>query len=184
MKEIEVKILNVDLRRVKQSLEELGAKSVLRPTLLREWYFRIPGISEDERNFYSLRLRTEGKKNVLAAKIRKEDKRYHINKEVEIEVSDTAGTKTLLALLGFSIFRQREKIRQVYCLDSIKIAIDQYPRVKPYIEIEGGKKSDIMSFVKKLGYSTSDTTNKTATEIIKETGLNPNNLFFRKKGKG
>lgn len=183
MKEIEVKILNVDLQGIKKAFKTLGAKSVLKPTLFEEWYFEIPGVKEKERKFYSLRLRAEGKKNILTAKLQKEDQRYHVNEEVEIEVSDIKRTRTLLILLGFHVFRQREKIRETYQFESVKIVIDKYPGIRPYIEIESLKKGAILSFIQKLGYSAKDTTNKTATEVIKEAGLNPDRLFFKRMGK-
>jgi len=182
MKELELKILNINKRKIKEKLNKLQAKLILKQTLFQEWYFEIPGLTQEEREFYSLRLRTEGKKSFLTAKnqskIQKEDRRYHINKEIEIEILNVQNLKKLLNLLRFNIFRQREKTREIYQLGRVKLAIDQYPKIAPYMEIEGPSKKNIIEIVKKLGYSPKDTTNKTATILIKEAGINPNSLFF------
>lgn len=176
MVEIEVKILDVNVSKIKKTLRKIGAKQILKPTLFQEWYFRIPGITKKEKEFYSFRLRSEGKKNILTIKIKKKDASYLVSKETEIEVSSAENTKTLLAVLRFKVFRQRKKIREIYKIDNVKIMIDQYPGIKPYIEIESTRKKDVSDFVRKLGYSFKDTTSKTATEIIREAGLNPDNL--------
>jgi adenylate cyclase class IV len=57
---------------------------------------------------------------------------------------------------------------------------DEYPEMNPYVEIEAASKKEVESFVKKLGYSFADTTNETATGVIKKAGLNPNKLVFQK----
>lgn len=175
MKEIELKILDVDINNLEKKLKDCGAKLILKPTVFREYYFEIPGLTTEEREFYSFRLRAEGDVNVLTAKHKEEDDQFNINKEVEINVSSIEDTKELLSILRFKIFRQREKIREIYKIDNIKVMIDKYNGICPYAEIESTSKESVESFVKILGYSLKDTTNKTATTLLKESGLDPNN---------
>lgn len=181
MKEIELKILNIDRNKIKKSLKKLGATVIMKPTLVKELYFEMPILPDKQRKFSSFRLRSEGKNNYLTIKIKKgdgEDKIYHIREEVQISVSNFKQTKILLELLGFKAFRCREKIREDYKLGEIKIEIDQYPKMKPYIEIEGTNKKSIEQFLDKLGFPIRYTTNDTATQIIRRAGLDPNKLLF------
>ncbi len=53
--------------------------------------------------------------------------------------------------------------------------------MQPYIEIEASNKKHAIEFLKKIGFDITYTTNKTATEVIRHAGLNPDNLVFGKK---
>jgi adenylate cyclase class 2 len=158
-KEIEVKILN-------------------KPTLFREIYWET---SIKKREYSSFRLRSEGNNCFLTLKIKKDDNKFEIRDELEVKVSDFLIVTKILKLTGFKIFRQREKKREEYNIGRIKIEIDKYPYLKPYLEIEGSNKIEIKKILNKLGFSFRHTTNKTATEIILDAGLNPNYLLFKKR---
>ncbi len=173
--EVELKILNINPIKTRKILRALGAKKTMSSTLLRELYFRGNG------NFSSLRLRSEGKKQYLTLKTKQEDKNFNIRMEHQIEVSDLDTTKNILELLGYELFRQREKLREHYELLKVNIEIDQYPNMTPYMEIEAPSKKIAEEFIKKFGFPLSLTTNKTASEIIRDAGLNPDNLCFEKE---
>lgn len=177
-KEIEVKILNIDPKKLGNTIKKLGGKKILHPTILRELYFESPS---KKRMYSSFRLRSEGKENLLTLKVRKEDKLFEMRNEYEIVVSSFDVTQKILELAGFKVFRQREKIRESYQLGTIRIEIDTYPGMKSYAEIEATNKNVIKQFIKKIGFSFQYTTKKTATEVIRSAGLNPDNLVFSKK---
>lgn len=178
-KEIEVKILNIDRERLRATLKKLGARQVLKPTLMRELYLESP---VKERVYSSFRLRAQGKNSFLTLKLKKgEDKKFEIRDELEVEVDDFNAMRKILRLAGFTIFRQREKIREEYQLGKIKVEIDEYPKMKPYMEIEAFSKKEIKDFLKKIGFPLEYTTSGTATEIIQNAGVNPDYLLFWKK---
>jgi len=176
-KEIEVKILNIDKASIGKTLKKLGAIKILKPTLMRELYWES---SAKKRLYSSFRLRSEGNDNFLTIKLKKEDNNFEIRDEFEVAVGDFGKTKKILELAGFKVFRQREKVREEYKLGKTKIEIDQYPNMNPYLEIEGSSKKEVEKFLKKLGFSLKYTTNRTATEVIRDAGLDPNFLFFKK----
>jgi len=177
-KEIEIKILNINPRKLRNTIKKLGGKQILRPTLLRELYFESPS---GERVYSSFRLRSEGEKNFLTLKVKRNDKRFEIRDEYEVEVSDFAVTKSILELAGFKIFRQREKIRESYCVGTAHIEVDTYPGMRPYAEIESTNKKEIEKFIEKIGFPLEYATKKTATEVIRDADLNPDDLVFPKK---
>lgn len=177
-KEIEIKILNINPRKLRAVIKRLGGGQILRPTLMRELYFESPA---KDRVYSSFRLRSEGKKNVLTLKIKKLDKRFEIRDEYEVVVDNFNMTKNILELAGFKVFRNREKKRESFRVGKIRIEIDTYPGMNPYAEIESENKSDIEKFLNQIDFSLTYATKKTATEIIRDTGLDPDNLTFTKK---
>jgi adenylate cyclase class 2 len=180
-KEIEVKVLNIDPVKLRKNLKKMGAVQVFPPTLFREIYWESPA---EERIYSSFRLRLEGKKSFLTLKIKKEDRHFEVRDEFEVEVGDFSMALKILELAGFKIFREREKRREEYRIGTIKVEIDEYPKMRPYMEIEASSKKDALTFLKQLGFPLKYTTNRTATEVIQDAGLDPNRLLFLKKKTG
>lgn len=174
-REVEVKILNIDAVKLRRNLKKLGAVRIFPPTVFREIYWESPA---KERVYSSFRLRSEGKKNYLTLKIKKDDQHFEIRDEFEVEVGDFSMTMKIFELAGFKVFCEREKRREEYRIGTIKIEIDEYPKMKPYMEIEASNKKDALALLKQIGFPLKYTTNRTATEIIQDAGLDPNHLLF------
>ena len=96
--------------------------------------------------------------------------------ETEIEVSSFEETNELLEKLGFSYRSYQEKRREKYILNEHEIDIDTWPKLSPYVEIEGKDKNDIEKILNILGYSFNDTISCTVDEIYKKLGLDINNM--------
>lgn len=96
--------------------------------------------------------------------------------ETEIEVSSFEETNELLEKLGFSYRSYQEKVREKYILDEHEIDIDTWPKLSPYVEIEGKDENDIENILSILGYSFKDTISCTVDEIYKKFGLDINNM--------
>jgi len=175
-KEIELKILNIEPKKIKEKIEKVGGEQILGPTLFHELYFES---SAQKQRYSSFRLRLEGGVSILNLKMENEvSEQFEIRDEYEVEVSDFETTKKILELAGFTVFREREKMREAYRIGSVRIEIDTYPNIKPYIELESETEEDIKKLVELLGFNMKDTTKNTATVILKEAGLDPNKLKF------
>ncbi len=182
MKEVELKILNIDVPAMRRKLTKLGLKRVMKPTFFHEVHFTSRSFNGKGSYASLFRLRKEGKQSFLAVKIKeKKDKRFDVRQETEVSVSDFEKTKKILESVGFEILREREKFREEYRMRGIKVEIDRYPRIGPYAEIEGNDKKTVLKFLSVLGFSLQDTTNKTATGILKEAGIGDGKLTFRKR---
>ena len=96
--------------------------------------------------------------------------------ETEIEVNSFEETNELLEKLGFSYRSYQEKRREKYILNEHEIDIDTWPRLLPFIEIEGNDKNDIEKILSILGYSFKHTVSCTVDEIYKNIGLDINNM--------
>lgn len=96
--------------------------------------------------------------------------------ETEIKVDSFEETNELLEKLGFSHRGYQEKRREKYILNDHEIDIDTWPKLLPYIEIEGTDENDIEKILNILGYSMSQTVSCTVDEIYKTINLDINNM--------
>lgn len=177
-KEIEIKILNIDIKKIEDEFRELSVKKIIPRSLYREHYFAL---LHKNLPISSLRLRQEGPDSVVLALKEKRDlsDEYLIRQEYEVTVSDFLTMESILNKLDFSVFRKREKYRTTYKWNSVLIAIEEYPHIPTYIEIEAPSQKEIDEFLHAFSLSKHITTNKTASEIITEAGYDENNLIFK-----
>lgn len=181
MMEIEVKILDIDLGKTEKAIKKLGGKLVHNNLLYKELYFST---ENNNLKFSSMRLRAEGDDIYLAMKFKQgNNKKYLSRKELQIKVSDFDTTSEIIQQLGFKPIGIREKLRKEYKVGKIKVELDQYPNIPPYMEIEGNNQKHVNEFLTKLGYDLKYTVNFSATEIIRQYGKNPSNLTFKNKKK-
>lgn len=142
--EYEVRALEIDKRKIIESLERLGAKKVGDWHQKRYVYDIIP---KDENSW--IRLRTNGIKTTLAFKS-VETKTIDGTKEVEVEVSDFEDTNVILNQMGYYNKGFQENKRIQYILDGVEIDIDTWPKIPTYLEIEGHSKEEIYNIIDKL----------------------------------
>ena len=177
MKEIELKVLEIDVKKIIKKLVSLGAKKILSKTFFVEKAFDL----EDKRitkNNNLLRLRQEGKKTYLTYKYKEnKGKIFRMADETEVEVSNFTDVEQILKLIGFNCYRVREKWRTTYEIDQVKVEVDQYPKIPIYLEFEGSIKG-IKKVLRVLEIDIKIATPMTATQVIRHYGFDPNNLKF------
>ena len=172
MKEIEVKILDVNPASVRRRLKSLGAKKIFGPVLVRELFFEHPDVPAKKRGYTSFRLRLVGREVEITVKTARAGGRYKVQDEREIVVNDFAAARALIEALGFRVFRTREKKREEYRLGAAKVEIDEYPGLAPYLEVEAKTKREVAAAVAKLGFTMAHASTATATELLVAAGLN------------
>lgn len=102
-----------------------------------------------------IRLRTNGKKTTLTIKELK-DHSIGGTKEKEVVVSDFDMTNEILKDLGYEPECYQENKRTRYHLNGVEIDIDSWPRIPPYVEIEGSSEEEVILTAEKLGFSKED----------------------------
>ncbi len=157
--EFEVKILDVNVDEIKTKLNSLGAKFIKEKFQRRLTYDFTP-IKEGS----WVRLRTDGKKTTLCIKEIHNDL-IDGTKELEIVVDDFEKTNLILEKLGYSHKAYQENKRISYTLDDVEIEIDFWPKIPPYVEIEGKSVEEVEKMVKKLGFQMSQTTSLNTESI-------------------
>lgn len=54
---------------------------------------------------------------------------------------------------------------------AVQVVIDHWPKLKPYIEIEGNSVEEVINTAKLLGYTKNDLTTKNTTELYQDIGI-------------
>ena len=177
LREIEIKILEINLKKLQQKLKKVGAKKI-EECKIHECIFDHPDKSISKRHEL-FRIRKNGKRTEITYKTNPaKNSKFIEHDEYETIAEDFETSCTIMKLAGFEIIRDREKKRILYKLGNAKFEIDKYPTIPAYVEIEGTKKS-IQEALKKIGYSMKDTTNMTSSQVLKQYGQNPNFQRFK-----
>lgn len=171
-KELEVKVLNIDPKKMESKLILLGARLVKKekqinyvfstPNLPSSNYLRVREITdafqEEKRSFLTL------KKNLLNEGVKE-------NLEIETKVDDPASLLEIFENLGIEVEHQGVKERTSYKFENILFEIDcwdtdTYPN--PYMEIEVESKEDLERAIELLGLNRKDITTKSIRELRKD----------------
>ena len=166
MKEIEARILEVDVSEMRRRLKQIGAKKVFDGKV----HTIIFDFSSEslKRKGQMLRLRTFGKQAVLCYKGKPNaSKKFKLKEEIEVSVDNFKDTALILKRLGFKKMWSYTKRRESYKLGKATVEIDKYPKIPALIEIEAPTGKEVVALVKKLGYEMKDTTNANFPEILK-----------------
>jgi len=145
MIEIETKIDSINKREIENALKKAGAKP-LGTRLFRRLVF---GLEEKKGEDRFIRLRTDGTKTTLTYK-RRHGAGLANTEEIETEVADfEAAAKILSKILKNPVYQ--ESMRTSYSLDGAEISIDEWPMLKPVLEIEASSESKVKNVIRKLG---------------------------------
>lgn len=146
-REIEVRFLEVDVENLKLKLLKLGAQDCgldhLNETIFYGLDFPTPAAGK------FVRLREYKDRTVLTFKHRVEISATGTI-EYEFNVSDAQEAKKFLEALGLFVCRFVEKKRHTFELGNIKVDIDFWPQIPPYVEIEGPSEKDLKEISRKL----------------------------------
>lgn len=170
MKEIEVKILEIDKKKIELKLKKLGAKKIFSGKLVS--YFFDTKTNSLKSNDMQLRLRQSKLGTLLTVKQKISQTETKNSNEYEIEVSDFNETKKILSLLGFNQKYKLEKNRISYILKDVRFELDKPKEKVPcFIEIEAKDKKTVEKYVKLLGYKMSKTKNLTYRGVLRHYGV-------------
>lgn len=166
MKEIEVKILEVDPEQIRKKLEEIGAKKTAEG-IMKSTLFDTEDGKMKEGN-QTLRLRKWNGKTEFCFKKKGESKEFKQKEEIETFVEDFDAASKILNGLGFTNTRYFEKKRESYELGNIHFEIDTYPGIPTFIEVEAPTQEEVKKGVELLGFTMDKTTSMNAVAIIEE----------------
>lgn len=114
-----------------------------------------------------IRLRNNGDFSTLAIK-EIVSKNVDGTKELEIIVSNFEDTNTILSKLGFSPRSFQENFRVEYELDNVRLDIDKWPMIPPFMEIEGNSIESIYNMLVVLGFNNKDITTIDVDSLYRE----------------
>jgi adenylate cyclase class 2 len=145
--EIEVKFLDIDHDDIRGKLAAIGASLEIPMRLMRR--VTIDTSAMKQKGAY-VRVRDEGNKVTMTYK---QFDKLSVDgaKEIEIEVSHFQDTIDILAAAGLPQGSYQETKRETWKLGSTEIVLDEWPWLKPYIEIEGESEAAIRDVTAQLG---------------------------------
>ena len=164
--EFEAKILDIDVEKIRDKLIFLGAKKLF-DNKMRRYVYDIEGKKGKE----WIRLRDEGHKITLTFKRIEDEEKIEGTKEIEIDVSDFDNTHKLIEAIGFKHKAYQENRRIRYILDGVVVEIDFWPKIPPYLEVEGKSKEEVENTLKKLGFDSSKATSVNTDTVYKKYGI-------------
>jgi adenylate cyclase class 2 len=145
MEEIEVKLLEIDPVEMETKLLALGAKKIF-DDVFEEWLF-------DREEWASFRGRVRVRKTntgvFLAYKETTKDSSKG-NLEIEFEVPSAETAISFVEKIGIPFARHQQKRRVHYEIGKLSVDVDFWPKIPPYVEIEGETLDEIEDLVKKL----------------------------------
>ena len=154
--EIEVKFLAVDHAALQRKLNELGATCTHPMRLMRRTVFDWPNFALESSVDGFLRVRDEGDKVTATYKQFNEALSIDGAKEIEITVNDYQKAVQLFEAVGMVAKSEQESRRETWELEDCEVVLDEWPWLKPYMEIEGPNVTAIQSVAKKLGLAWKD----------------------------
>lgn len=147
--EIEVKFLNVSFDSVRGKLQELGAVCEQPMRTMRRVAIENNFMRTGKDSF--LRVRDEGHRVTLTYK-QFDELSVSGAKEIEVEVSSFEDTIALLEQAGLPAHTVQETKRETWRLGDVEIMLDEWPWLKPYIEIEGASEERLRELAAQLGF--------------------------------
>jgi len=148
--EIEAKFLDVDFDAIRAKLKELGAECEQPMRLMRRVTIENDFMKNEKDAF--LRVRDEGHKVTMTYK-QFDALSVDGAKELEVEVSDFDTAVKLLQQVGLPYRSYQETRRETWKLNDVEIVLDEWPWLKPYIEIEGESEQHLKDAASKLGFA-------------------------------
>ena len=174
MKEVEVKILEINSQKVQETLNNLKAKKIFDNDILT-WFFDFADNSITKGKKI-LRLRKEPEKTELTLKKVHTEGTIKVAEEISVQVSEFNNMITIFESLGLSVTDKLKKHRISYVLDDVHFDIDRYLEnydfIPEFLEIEGDVNL-IYKYASLLGFSKVDCLPWSTTKLI--------NYYWQKK---
>jgi len=177
MKELEVKILEVNRKKIEEILTSLGAKKVFDGDIQTLFFDFKDGAIIKAKNV--LRLRKEQDKTELTYKKVHVTQTAKLAEEYSVEVSNLETMKKILENIGLTITESMQKHRVSYTLDHTRFDIDRYAGnygyIPKFLEIEAENIDLIHNYAAILGFKAKDCLPWSTNELIQ--------YYSSKKGK-
>jgi adenylate cyclase class 2 len=168
MKEIEVKILNVNRSKIIESLSRLRAEKIFDGRIETLFFDFEDGRIAKAKNV--MRLRKEEEKAVLTFKRILGNEAAKVAEEYEVEISNMENMKKILESLGLSICESMQKHRVSYKVEDLRFDLDKYEGEYDYIpellEIEAKGIEVIHKYARYLGFSINDCLPWSTQEVV------------------
>lgn len=178
MKELEVKILDINVDVIRNTLLKNNAVKVKEENQVNNIYDFPDNTLSMKKGYARIRIVEDllHKANHCYMTTKKliSQEQFKIMEEHEVEISDSLEGENIFKSLGLRLNNSTKKYRESYKYKSTLIEIDINEKEFcpfPYLEIETSNTEELKEVVSLLGYTMNDTTSKTMNEILREKGV-------------
>jgi adenylate cyclase class 2 len=163
--EFEAKVLDVEPGELGEVIIRAGGRRV-GAALMRRFVYDI----EAGDGARWIRLRDDGSVVTLTVKEIEHDGIDGTN-ETEVVVGDFEGAGELLRRMGFEAKSYQENRRESFELAGARLEIDEWPRIPPYLEIEGDSRQHVVEVAGILGIPEDRLTGENTVKVYARYGI-------------
>lgn len=178
MKELETRIIDIDVDNIRQILIKANAKMVKSEDQVNNIYdFSDRRLLQDKgyaRIRTTINRITKTETTFMTTKKMLSQGRFKEMEENETIIQDKDMGHKIFTSLGLELVESIKKYRESYKVFDSLVEIDiNDPSFCPfpYLEIETHSEEELQKIVELLGYTLDDTTSKTIYEILKDRGI-------------
>ena len=178
MKELETRIVDIDVDDIRNKLISLGAEKVKSEDQINEIYDFEDGRLLAAKGYARIRTtvdRIKGKETVfMTTKKMLSQDTFKVMEENEVIVDNKEMARKIFISLGLKLQESISKYRESYKIHDSLVEIDINDKnfcPFPYLEIETTSIEKLEEIVKLLGYTLEDTTSQTIYDILAERGI-------------
>lgn len=150
--EIEAKFLNIDHNAMRQKLKDLDARLAKPQRIMRRTVLDYPD-GRFHKAKSRLRVRDEGDKITVTFKSARNDQ---YSNELETTVGAYAIMVELLTAIGLEPTTTQESKRETWYYKGAEVVLDEWPHVRPFMEIEATDEPMIRTITEDLGLAWKD----------------------------
>lgn len=131
-----------------------------------------------------LRIRKEGSKCEVILKTPVEKKVHDVKSEREISIpirqSEWNDVRAELIATGLAriAVQEKKRISFFYRELNVRYDIDTWPKIPPYLEVEGKDKATITEALKRIKLDIAQSTPMTGKQVFEKYNIDPTNLIF------
>lgn len=176
MREIEVKLFNINVRVLEERLENAGAMLTFDGDV-DAIYFDYPDFRLRKEG-KTARIRRVGDKTEIVVKGRSQSAAMANREEIETLVGDFEKARLIYNRLGFVEMCRYRKHRRSYALGGMKFDIDKFRNFPLYLEVEAKTEADVKRGVRLVGLKMTDAYAKSIMAKLNELHIDPRDLGF------
>ena len=175
MKELETRIIKIDVASIRKLLIYNGAEKVKEENQVNDIYDFEDGRLLEQKGYARIRTVNDllNNKKIIFITTKKmlSQGKFKEMEENEVIVDNKEAAEGIYKSLGLVLKQSIQKFRESYKLKDGLVEIDINDKnfcTFPYIEIETDSEEKLERIVKLLGYTMEDTTSKTIYQLIEE----------------
>lgn len=178
MKELETRLLDIDVEDIRKKLRNLGAEKVKEENQINNIYDFEDGRLLAKKGYARIRVVSDLLHNkevvyMTTKKMLSQDT-FKVMEENETVIEDKEMGGRIFTSLGLVLKQSVKKYRESYKLENGLVEIDINDKAFcpfPYVEIETNSEENLRNIVQLLGYKMENTSSKTIYEILEERGI-------------